>query len=194
MIKPGTNFTGADAAATSAPAMPIRIHQCRSSNSLGKSMVMPPQSFPVHAYHVFCRNCNSRKWCSQSIVDIIFAPHLDYSSKVDLSKLSELKSLGGRMRKIVTLGFALLFAGASPAFAKGGGHTGGHISHSYHATTGHTGSTGVHTVRSYNRRNGTHVDSYHATNRNRTKNDNFTTRGNVNPYTGKAGTKPRDGE
>lgn len=38
MMKPGTNLTGADAAAISAPAIPTRIHQCRSSNSFGKSI------------------------------------------------------------------------------------------------------------------------------------------------------------
>lgn len=33
---------------------------------------------------------------------------------------------------------------------------------------------------------------YHATNPNGTRNDNYSTRGNVNPWTGKAGTKPGD--
>jgi hypothetical protein len=74
----------------------------------------------------------------------------------------------------------------SPALARDG-HSGGysHSSRSY---------SGVHTVRSYTRTDGTFVHSYHATNPNHTRNDNFSTRGNVNPYTGKAGTKPRDGE
>jgi len=41
MINPGTNFTGADATAISAPAIATRIHQCRSSNSFGKSIMTP---------------------------------------------------------------------------------------------------------------------------------------------------------
>lgn len=43
-------------------------------------------------------------------------------------------------------------------------------------------------------RKGTFVQAHMRTSPNDTKNDNFSTRGNVNPYTGKAGTKPRDGE
>jgi hypothetical protein len=49
-------------------------------------------------------------------------------------------------------------------------------------------------VHSYTRRDGTYVHSYHATNPNDTRNDNYSTRGNTNPYTGMPGTKPRDGE
>lgn len=51
-----------------------------------------------------------------------------------------------------------------------------------------------HHVSGYTRRDGTHVRAYTATDPNSTRNDNFSTRGNTNPYTGEAGTKPRDGE
>lgn len=53
-------------------------------------------------------------------------------------------------------------------------------------------SSGQHYTSGFSRRNGTYVQGYHATNPNRTRNDNFSTRGNVNPYTGALGTKPRD--
>ena len=48
---------------------------------------------------------------------------------------------------------------------------------------------GSHSVSGYVRSNGTYVAPARATNPNGTKTDNWTTRGNVNPYTGKAGTK-----
>ena len=51
-----------------------------------------------------------------------------------------------------------------------------------------------HSVRDYYRKDGTHVRSYFATDPNGTRNDNYSTRGMVNPHTGKPGTKPRDGE
>lgn len=43
------------------------------------------------------------------------------------------------------------------------------------------------------RSNGTYVQPHQRTAPNNTRNDNWTTEGNVNPYTGKAGTLPRDG-
>lgn len=78
------------------------------------------------------------------------------------------------------------------AFARGG-HGGGHSgSHSgYHF--GSRGS-GEHMVSGYTRKNGTYVAPHYQTNANGTRNDNYSTRGNVNPHTGEEGTKPRDGE
>lgn len=40
--------------------------------------------------------------------------------------------------------------------------------------------------------NGTYVPAHVRTTPNRTKNDNYSTRGNYNPYTGKPGKKKRD--
>lgn len=48
-------------------------------------------------------------------------------------------------------------------------------------------------VSSYYRSNGTYVWQHERTVPNYTRNDNYSTIGNVNPYTGKAGTHPRDG-
>lgn len=48
-------------------------------------------------------------------------------------------------------------------------------------------------VRGYYRSNGTYVQPHERTAPNYTRNDNYSTVGNVNPYTGKAGTQPRDG-
>jgi hypothetical protein len=49
-----------------------------------------------------------------------------------------------------------------------------------------------HYVSGYTRANGTYVAPHEQTNPNNTRDDNYSTRGNVNPYTGQAGTKPRD--
>jgi hypothetical protein len=69
---------------------------------------------------------------------------------------------------------------ALTAYARGaGGHA---ASHSSFASS--------HSVRAYVRSNGTYVAPHHATNPNGTRTDNWSTRGNINPYTGKAGTKP----
>lgn len=48
-------------------------------------------------------------------------------------------------------------------------------------------------VNGYYRSNGTYVEGYYRTAPNSTKNDNWSTVGNVNPYTGVEGTKPGDG-
>ncbi len=42
-------------------------------------------------------------------------------------------------------------------------------------------------VNGYTRRDGTYVEPHYQTNPNSTKLDNYSTQGNVNPYTGKAG-------
>jgi hypothetical protein len=47
-------------------------------------------------------------------------------------------------------------------------------------------------TKGYTKSNGTQVKGYYRTSPNSTKNDNYSTQGNVNPYTGIAGTKPRD--
>jgi len=47
-------------------------------------------------------------------------------------------------------------------------------------------------VKGYTKKNGTYVAPHERSAPNHTKNDNYSTKGNVNPYTGKEGTKPRD--
>jgi hypothetical protein len=44
-------------------------------------------------------------------------------------------------------------------------------------------------VHDYYRSNGTHVDGYYRSSPNDTIRDNWSTRGNYNPYTGQAGTR-----
>lgn len=71
---------------------------------------------------------------------------------------------------------AIVFA-ALCAISVGASAKGGHSSGGSHSVSGHV------------RSNGTYVAPSHATNPNGTKTDNWSTKGNVNPYTGKAGTK-----
>jgi hypothetical protein len=49
---------------------------------------------------------------------------------------------------------------------------------------------GSHYVQGYVRQDGTYVAPHYQTNPNGTTSDNYSTKGNVNPYTGQAGTKP----
>ncbi len=80
--------------------------------------------------------------------------------------------------QMIVLGLAIMLpSSAALAHSSGGGH----------ASSGASG--GNHAIRGYVKSNGTYVAPSHATNPNGTKLDNWTTRGNVNPYTGKVGTK-----
>ncbi len=56
-------------------------------------------------------------------------------------------------------------------------------------------AAGSHSVRPHVRKNGSYVQPHHRTNPDRSRFNNYGTRGNTNPYTGKQGTvdplKPR---
>lgn len=58
-----------------------------------------------------------------------------------------------------------------------------------HAQYGYGSSSRSHPVSPYTNNHGTYVQGSHATNPNNTQMDNYTTRGNVNPYTGEIGTR-----
>lgn len=63
----------------------------------------------------------------------------------------------------------------------------GHRTTSYYSGTGSKSSSTR--VRGYTTRSGHHVNSYHRTTRDSTQRNNYSTRGNYNPYTGKTGTR-----
>lgn len=92
-----------------------------------------------------------------------------------------------------TVALVIVLAVSMPALARGGGG-GGHSSGSHGSySSGHSsGSGSSHSISGYTKSNGTYVAPSHATNPNATKADNWSTKGNVNPYTGKPGTKPQD--
>ena len=77
----------------------------------------------------------------------------------------------------LAIALTLVVGGVTAAAAQYGGLYG----------TGSNPST--HTVRPYITQQGTVVQPHIQTNPNRTQLDNFTTRGNVNPYTGQIGTR-----
>ena len=79
---------------------------------------------------------------------------------------------------------AIIALAAVPA-AQAKGRSGSSHSKSY--SSGYTNSSS-HSVRGHIRKDGTYVQPHQATNRNSTKLDNYSTKGNVNPYTGKPGT------
>lgn len=62
-------------------------------------------------------------------------------------------------------------------------------SHKYHGSKYNHIKISDVKVRGYYRKNGTYVSSYHRTRPNKSKYDNYSTKGNYNPYTGKKGYK-----
>lgn len=70
----------------------------------------------------------------------------------------------------------------------GGGHSSSHSS-SHTSSSSTNSSGGSHSTSGYTRKDGTYVAPSHATNPNVSKADNWSQKGNVNPYTGKEGTK-----
>lgn len=101
---------------------------------------------------------------------------------------------GMDMKSIIVLTAALMVGSFAFAKGAGGGHSSGsHGSHSAnYGTSAGSSSGGSHSTSGYIKSNGTHVAPSHATNPNSTKADNWSSKGNVNPYTGKAGTKSQD--
>ena len=79
------------------------------------------------------------------------------------------------MQKTIAV-FVVAICCAGVAHAKGGGHA----------------TSGSHHVAGYTKKNGTQVAPHHATNPNNTKRDNWSSKGNTNPHTGKDGTKNPD--
>jgi hypothetical protein len=95
----------------------------------------------------------------------------------------------------VTAALALVIGLTHDAAARGGGRSAhSSSSHSYTSHRSSKSSSGEHYTKGYTKKDGTHVQGHYQTNPNHTKNDNYSTRGNVNPHTGKPGTKPRDGD
>jgi hypothetical protein len=93
------------------------------------------------------------------------------------------------MKKLAyVLAAALLFA-SNVAYARGG-HGGGssRSSSSSSKSSSSTKSSSVH-VKGYTTKSGKYVEPHYRSAPNKTQKDNYSTKGNVNPYTGKKGTK-----
>ncbi len=92
------------------------------------------------------------------------------------------------MKTITALCVVISMAfGMTDAFAKGSSHGSSKSYGSKSYSNNHKG-TGDHNVQGYTKKDGTYVPPHHATNPNTTKRDNYSSKGNVNPYTGKPGT------
>jgi hypothetical protein len=93
---------------------------------------------------------------------------------------------------VALCGSALARGGHGGGGHSGGGHSGGgsHSSgRSSHAATGTGASHSKTHVSSYTKKNGTHVAVHDRSSANQTKTDNWSTKGNRNPETGKPGTR-----
>lgn len=77
--------------------------------------------------------------------------------------------------------FVFSFVFQDVSFARGRGRSSGYS----HRSSSKSGSV---RVKGYYRKNGTYVAPHHRTRPNSTKYDNWSTKGNVNPYNGKVGT------
>lgn len=61
----------------------------------------------------------------------------------------------------------------------------------YSQSPGMGSSSRSHTVSGHTRRDGAYVQPHVRTNQDSSRNNNWSTQGNVNPHTGESGTKPR---
>lgn len=91
------------------------------------------------------------------------------------------------MKKTITLLLcSLLTLGA---MAKGSSHSGGGKSGGAKSSGKSSSSGKSHAIKGHVTKKGTYVAPTRATNPNKTKKDNYSQKGNVNPATGKEGTK-----
>ena len=96
--------------------------------------------------------------------------------------------------RALLLGFAMVVATGSGAWA---GHRGGGGGSSHHSAGGrsHIAATGTgsshssHAVKGYTTKRGTYVAPHRQSNSDGTQRNNWSTKGNTNPSTGRAGTK-----
>ena len=89
-------------------------------------------------------------------------------------------------QSIKTAAIAAMLLISASTFAKGGSHGGGH---SHKTATGTGASSSRQHVSGYTKHDGTHVDTHNRSTKDQTKTNNWSTKGNTNPDTGKPGTK-----
>lgn len=90
------------------------------------------------------------------------------------------------MKLILVLVLSVACGGALAKGGGGGRSSGSHSGHSYGSSHG---SSGSHSVRGHVKRDGTYVQPHRSTNPDSTTKNNWSHKGNTNPYTGKEGTK-----
>jgi Bacterial SH3 domain len=92
------------------------------------------------------------------------------------------------MRKLLLLVILLSLTSAT-SYAQRGGGRGGGGSHSSGSSSSHSSSGGTVHVRGYYRKDGTYVAPHERSAPDGDFNNNWSTKGNVNPYTGREGTR-----
>lgn len=93
------------------------------------------------------------------------------------------------MRTFALVGlFVLGFASGAEAGRRGGGG-GSHASRGHAGMSGTGSSSSSHSVSGYTTKRGTKVAPHRQTDPDHTQRNNYSTKGNVNPSTGKTGTK-----
>lgn len=108
---------------------------------------------------------------------------------VEVTRQAELKNQFSNGDSYETRNHCYITSYAYPSSCSKGGR-GGHSSgggHSGHSATGSSHSK-TH-VKSYTKKNGTKVDPHNRSSKDGTVDNNWSTQGNVNPDTGKPGTK-----
>jgi hypothetical protein len=96
------------------------------------------------------------------------------------------------MRTIALAGLLVLGLMSSAEAGRRGGGGGSHSSRSHAGTSGTSGtgsSPSSHEVRGYTTKRGTYVAPHRQTDPDHTQRNNYSTKGNVNPSTGKTGTR-----
>jgi hypothetical protein len=91
-----------------------------------------------------------------------------------------------RILAATLLAMSLAFAPIHQADARGS-HSSSHSSSSHSSSRSHS-SGDVH-VRGYTKKDGTYVAPHYRSHPDKSYNNNWSVKGNTNPYTGKAGTK-----
>ena len=96
---------------------------------------------------------------------------------------------GEKLPKWTSVGLAFVLCLAPMSVMARGSRrsSGGHASKSYRSKQPKYSSGSDKKVKSYTKKNGTYVESYHRKAPNITQHDNYGTKHNVNPYTGKEG-------
>jgi len=84
----------------------------------------------------------------------------------------------------------LLTASAAQARGRGGSSRGSRSTSVRSGSSGTGSSSTSHAVKGYTNKKGVNVAPHRQTNPNSTQRDNYGAKGNYNPNTGKAGTKP----
>ena len=91
---------------------------------------------------------------------------------------------------LLALAVGLTVSGSAGAKGgHGGSHSGGGHSHSSGGSKSKPSGGGTHTVRGHTTKNGTYVAPHRQTNPNGSKRDNWSSKGNTNPDTGKSARK-----